>query len=84
MIHENHVFVINVAVIDLTWETVATNVINQLTSAIVKLSTITKIHKYKRLHKGHHLILMVMEVRGALGHDLDRFIRECACLFHDR
>ncbi len=25
-----------------------------------------------------------MEVHGALGHDMDHFIRECARLFHDR
>jgi hypothetical protein len=84
MIYENHVFVTNVTVIDPTWEIMATNVINQLVSAIVELSTIIKIRKYKRFHKGHHLILMVMEVHGAPRHDLDRFFRGCACLFHDR
>jgi len=27
---------------------------------------------------------MAMEVHGALGHDIDCFIGECACFFHDR
>jgi hypothetical protein len=25
-----------------------------------------------------------MEVHGVPGHDMDHFIRECACFFHDR
>jgi hypothetical protein len=58
MIHENHVFVTNVVVIDSTWETMAMNVINRLANATVEFSTIAKIHKYKGFHKGHHLILM--------------------------
>jgi hypothetical protein len=27
---------------------------------------------------------MAMEVHNAPGHDMDHFIRECACLFHER
>jgi hypothetical protein len=27
---------------------------------------------------------MAMEVHGALGHDMDHFIKECARLFHDK
>jgi len=27
---------------------------------------------------------MAMEVHNALGRDMDHFIKECACLFHDR
>jgi hypothetical protein len=27
---------------------------------------------------------MAMEVHGELRHDMDRFIKECAYLFHDR
>jgi hypothetical protein len=27
---------------------------------------------------------MAMEVHSTLGHDMDRFIKECACIFHDR
>ncbi len=60
------------------------NVINQPTSATMELNAIAKIRKYKRFHEGHHFILMVMEVHDALGRDMDRFIKESACLFHDR
>jgi hypothetical protein len=49
MIHENHIFVTNVVVIDSTWETVAMNVINRSASATVEFSTIAKICKYKGL-----------------------------------
>jgi len=65
-------------------ETVASNVIIRLTDVATKLNVITKTHKYRRLQKGHHFIQMAMEVHGALGCDMDRFIRECAHLFHDR
>jgi hypothetical protein len=51
---ENQVFVADVVVIDLTWKMVVTSVINQPTCVVPKLSTITKIRKYKRLHVGHH------------------------------
>jgi hypothetical protein len=37
-----------VVIIDLTGEMVALNVISQPTNAIVKFSTITKIHKYRK------------------------------------
>jgi hypothetical protein len=50
---------------------------------LAKLSAITKIHKYRGLHEGHHFILMAMEVHDTLGHDMDGFTKECACLFHD-
>jgi hypothetical protein len=50
----------------------------------MKLSAITKIHKYKRFHEGHHFIPMAMEVHNAPKHDMDHFIKECARLFHDR
>jgi hypothetical protein len=49
----------------------------------VELNAIAKIHKYKKFHEKHH-ILMAMEVHGAPGCDMDCFIRECARLFHDR
>jgi hypothetical protein len=81
---EGQVFVANVVVIDPTQEVMATNVINQLTSVIVKFNAIAKIHKYKRLCEGHHFILMVMEVHCALKCDMDHFIKECVRLFHDR
>jgi len=63
---------------------VATNAINQLASAVVKLSAITKIYEYRRLHEGHHFILMAMDVHGTFECDMDHFIGECVCLFHDR
>jgi len=60
------------------------NIINWPTSVVVKLNTIVKICKYKRFHKGHHFILMAMEVHDALGRNMDRFIKECDHFFHDR
>ncbi len=53
----------------------ASNVINQLANVIVK---------YKGPHEGHHFIPMAMEVHNAPGLDMDRFIKERVCLFHDR
>jgi len=49
----------------------------------VELSAIIKIHKYKGLHEGHHFILMAMEMHNTHGWDMDHFIKECACFFHD-
>ncbi len=46
----------------------------------VKFSAITKIHKYRKLHEGHHFIPMAMKVHNAPRH----FIKECVHLFHDR
>jgi len=63
-----------VVVINPTWETMALSVINRPVGATMELSTIAKIHKYRGLHEGH----------DTLGHDMDRFIKECAYLFHDR
>ncbi len=50
----------------------------------MELNAIAKIHKYKGLHVGHHFIPMAMEVHGTLERDMDCFVRECACFFHDR
>jgi len=50
----------------------------------VELSAIVKIHKYRGIHEEHHCISMVMEVHGALGHNMDHFIRECVRLFYDK
>ncbi len=60
------------------------SVITQPTSVVAKLSTIAKIRKYRGIHEEPHFISMAMEVHGAFGHDMDCFIKECACLFHDR
>jgi len=54
MIREDQVLVVNVMVIDSTSKTMVLNVIIQPASAILKLSVIVKIHKYKGLHDGHH------------------------------
>jgi hypothetical protein len=82
--HEDQVFVANVVVIDPTQEIMATSVINQPTNATAKLNAIVKIRKYGGIGEGHHFIPMAMEVHGALEHDMDHFINECAHFFHDR
>jgi hypothetical protein len=68
----------------LTHETVASNVISQLVGVAAKLNVIAKICKYRGLHEGLHFIMMAMEVHVAFGRDMDRFIKKCYCLFHDR
>jgi hypothetical protein len=55
MIQKDQVFIANVVVTNLTWETTIWNVINQPTSAVVKPNVIVKIRKYNGLHEGHHL-----------------------------
>jgi len=60
---EYQTFVDNVMVINLTWETMAMDVINQLARAIAKLNAIVKICKYKRFHDKHHFNPMAMEVQ---------------------
>ncbi len=60
------------------------NVISRPIGAITKLNAIVKIHNYKRFHERHHFISMAMEVYNTFGCDMDRFINECACLFHHR
>jgi hypothetical protein len=66
------------------WEIVASSVISWPVGATTKLNTIVKIRKYKGFYEGHQFILMAMEVHGAHGRDIDRFIKECAYLFHNR
>jgi len=84
MTWEDHVFVANVVVINLTWEMVVSNVISQLIGATTKLSTIVKIYKYRGLHIGHHFIPMALEVHNAHRCDMGRLIKERVCLFHDK
>ncbi len=67
-----------------TQETMASSVISRLVYVIAELNTIVKIHKYRKLHEGHHFILMAMEVHNTHGHDLDQFIKECAHLSHNK
>jgi hypothetical protein len=78
MTRRDHVLIVDVIVINLTWETMSTSVINRLVSATAKLSTIVKIHKYRRFHEGHHFIPMVMEMHNIPKRDMDCFIKECA------
>jgi hypothetical protein len=52
MTQEDHVFIVDVVVTNLTWETVTSSVINRPKGAMAKLSAITKIRKYRRLHEG--------------------------------
>jgi len=60
------------------------NVISQPIGATVEFIAIAKIYKYRRFHEGYHFILMAMEVHGTPEHDMDRFIKECSYLFHNR
>jgi hypothetical protein len=84
MTREDQVFIFNVMVINLTWKTMSTNVNNQPVGVTTEHSTIVKIRKYGGLHKGHHFIPMGMEMHDVFRCDMDRFIKKCACLFHDR
>jgi hypothetical protein len=60
------------------------NVISQPAGAIMELSAIVKIHKYRELHERHHFFTLDMEVHDTLGCDMDHFITEYAHLFHNR
>jgi len=84
MTHKDQVFVTDVVVTNMTWETMVSNVICQLACVVAKLSAIAKIHMYRGLDEGHHFILMALEAHDVLGHDMDRFIKECVCFFHDK
>jgi hypothetical protein len=81
---EDQVFVFDVVATNSTQETMAMSVISQPIGAYVELNAIVKIHKYRRLHKGHHFILMAMEVHGTLECDMNSFIKECVHLFHNK
>jgi hypothetical protein len=63
---------------------VASNVINQPTSATVEPNAIVKIYKYRGLHEGHHFIPMAKEVHNTPKRDMDCFTKECAYLFHNK
>jgi hypothetical protein len=81
---KDQIFFVDVLVIDLPWETVILSVTNWSIGVVTKLNTIAKIDKYRRLHEGHHFILMAMEVHDAPKCDMNWVIREHARLFHDR
>jgi hypothetical protein len=70
-------------VTDPRWEIVASNVINQPSSVDMELSAVIKIHKYRRLHEGHHFIPLALKVDNTPMRDMDHFIREFACIFHN-
>ncbi len=57
------------------------NVICPLVGAVVELTILDEIRKYKRFHEGHHFISVAMEVHGAPDCDMDHFIRECGHFF---
>jgi hypothetical protein len=63
---------------------VTTSVISWPINVVAKFNTILKILKYIGFHEGCHFILMAMEVHDALRCDMDYFIKECGCLFHDK
>jgi hypothetical protein len=84
MIWDDQVFVVDVVVINLTWETVVSNVISWLASVAMKFNAIVKIRKYKKFHHEHHFISMAMEMHGAPECDMDHFIRECVHFFHNK
>jgi hypothetical protein len=83
MTQKGQVFITNVVVTDPTRETVASSVNNRPIGATMKFSAIAKIRKYKGLYERHHFILMAMEVHDAPRCDMDCFIKEYVCLFHD-
>jgi hypothetical protein len=58
MTHKDQVFVTNVVVTNLMRKTVVSCVINQLVGVVVELKAIAKTHKYRKLHEGHHFVLM--------------------------
>jgi len=67
-LHDQKYYVfVDVVVIDLMWETMFLNVINQPIVTIAEPIAIAKIRKYRMLHEGHHFIPMAMVVHGTLG-----------------
>ncbi len=62
---EDQVFVIDVVVMNLTRKMVVMSVISWSTSVVLELNAIIKICKYKRIHEGHHFILMAIKVHDA-------------------
>jgi hypothetical protein len=84
VIHEDQVFVVDVVVMDLTWEMVVTIIISWPADVATKLSAIDKIYKYRKIHEEHHFIPMAMEMHNAPRRDMDCFIKESIRLFHGR
>jgi hypothetical protein len=84
MTHEDQVFVTNVVVTNLMRKIVALSVISQLVGVVAELNTIAKTRKYRKLHEGHHFILMAMKVHNTPRCDMDNFIKEHARFFHNK
>jgi hypothetical protein len=63
MTQKDQVFIVNVVVIDQTWETMVSIIINQLAGVVTKLRIVAKICKYRGFHQRHHFISMAMEVQ---------------------
>jgi hypothetical protein len=81
---KDQIFIIDVMVINLTWAMVVLSVISWPIGVVTELNAIAKICKYRGFYEGHHFIMMAMEVHGTPRCDMDCFIIECVCLFHDR
>jgi hypothetical protein len=81
---KDQVFIVDVVGIDPMGEIMVSNVISRLVNVVAKCNAIIKICKYRRLHEKHHFVPMPMEIQNIFGRDMDRFIKECACFFHDR
>jgi len=60
------------------------SVISWPVGVLMKFNAIIKICMYRRLHDEHHFISMAMEAHDTPKCDMDHFIKECACLFHNR
>jgi hypothetical protein len=50
MTRKDQVFIVNVVVINPTWETVASSVISWIVGVVMEFSAIVKIRKYRELH----------------------------------
>jgi hypothetical protein len=80
MTKKDQVCVVDVMVIDLTWDIMALSVNTKLLGVVAELSAIAKVYKYRGLHEERHFIPMAMEVHNTPMHDMDCFIMKCAHL----
>jgi hypothetical protein len=60
------------------------SVIIRSTSAIAKLSAITKTHKYRRFHERAPFYSNGHEVHDTPKHDMNQFFKECTHPLHNR
>ncbi len=80
MTKKDQVCVVDVMVIDLTWDIMALSVNTKLLGVVAELSAIAKVCKYRGLHEEHHFIPMAMEVHNTPMCDMYCFIMKCAHL----